>query len=64
MDRIAQITALIKQAGNDRKAVELIEKVRGVAPDRSAMSRARSGKGTPYILQCYIDDLTQALERE
>lgn len=62
MTKIEQITKLIAQAGSDRKAAELIEQVRGVAPVHTALVRARQGKGTDYILQCYIDDLTLAFK--
>jgi len=61
MNRYEKITKLIQQAGSDRKAAELIKQVRGVAPVHTALVRARQGKGTEYILQCYIDDLERAL---
>ena len=61
MDKTKEITQLIKAAGSDRKAVSLIKQVKGVAPVHSALVKARQGKGTPYIIQCYIDDLKKAL---
>ncbi len=63
MNRTEQITKLIEKAGSDRKAAKLIEQVRGVAPAHTALVRARQGKGTDYILQCYIDDLARALDK-
>lgn len=59
MERISQLTELIKIAGSDRKAAELIKAMKGVAPAHTALVRARAGKGTNYIIQCYIDDLTK-----
>lgn len=57
-----KITALVKEAGSDRKAASLILSVRGVAPDHSSIVRARQGKGARYVLQCMHDDLAAALE--
>ena len=64
INRTEQIKTLIALAGSDRKAAELIKQVRGVAPVHTALVRARQGKGTDYILQCYIDDLTLALKEQ
>lgn len=62
-DNLETLCFLVSQAGSQRKAVGLIESVRGVAPSKSAMDRAVKGGGTEYSVQCMIDDLKLALSK-
>ncbi|NVP01880.1 hypothetical protein HWA77_16825 [Photobacterium damselae subsp. damselae] len=64
IERIERLTYLVAQAGNPRKAEQLIKNTVGVAPTHSAIYKAMQleSKTTDYIVQCYIRDLTAALD--
>lgn len=63
-ERIDRLNQLVVQAGNPRKAEQLIKDKVGVAPTHSAIYKAMqaSSKTTDYIVQCYIRDLEMALD--
>ena len=60
MERRQRLAELIVKAGSHRKAVALIEQVKGVAPTHSALYKAEHGSSTEYVVQCYIEDLEKA----
>ncbi|MGD6739534.1 hypothetical protein ACN08N_25885 (plasmid) [Photobacterium leiognathi subsp. mandapamensis] len=64
-ERIERLQQLVAQAGNPRKAEQLIKNRAGVAPTYSAIYKAMqpNSKTTDYIVQCYIRDLTAAFEK-
>ena len=61
--RIERLCQLVAQAGNPRKAEQLIKETIGVSPTHSAIYKAMQAgsKTTDYIVQCYIRDLEAAL---
>lgn len=63
-DRIKRLNQLVVQAGNPRKAEQLIKDKVGVAPTHSAIYKAmqENSKTTDYIVQCYIRDLEMTLD--
>lgn len=64
-ERIERLKQLVDQAGNPRKAEQLIKDKVGVAPTYSAIYKATrpTSKTTDYIVQCYIRDLEMALKK-
>lgn len=62
-ERTEQLIELVKKAGSVRKAEEAIMESKGVAPSKSAIDRAVKGSGSDYSVQCFIDDLTNALQQ-
>ncbi|ARR51932.1 hypothetical protein ETN89_19815 (plasmid) [Photobacterium damselae subsp. damselae] len=62
-ERIERLQQLVAQAGNSRKAEQLIKNAVGVAPTHSAIYKAMqlNSKTTDYVVQCYIRDLEFAL---
>ncbi len=63
-ERTERITKLVSQAGSVRAAAELIKQIRGVGPNYTSISRATSGAGTDYTVDCYITDLAEALDKK
>lgn len=59
-----KLSALVNRAGSQRKALKMIESVRGTAPTKSAIDRAVKGSGTEYAMHCMISDLEEALKNE
>lgn len=59
-----QLSSLVGKAGSQRKALKMIESVRGTAPTKSAIDRAVKGSGTEYAMHCMISDLEEALKNE
>lgn len=62
--RTEALTRLVSEAGSDRHAAQLIQMVKGCGPTHSAIYKARQGAGTDYVVQCYIDDITEGLRRQ
>ncbi len=64
IDQLTILKKLTIRSGSYVKAVKLIGTVRGHSPNRSSFSKCVKGETSPnsYIMQCYIDDLTKALE--
>ncbi len=63
-DQLTILKKLTVRSGSYVKAVKLIESVRGHSPTRSSFAKCVKGETNPtsYTMQCYIDDLTKALE--
>lgn len=59
-----QLSALVNRVGSQRKALKLIESVRGTAPTKSAIDRAVKGSSTTYAMSCMITDLEEALKND
>lgn len=62
-ERIEQLVMLVAQAGSTRQAEKAIKDSIGVSPTHSAIHKAMqsNSKTTDYIVQCYIRDLSKAL---
>lgn len=59
-----QLSSLVGKVGSQRKAIALIESVRGTAPTKSAIDRAVKGSSTTYAMSCMITDLEEALKND
>lgn len=56
---------LVDAAGSSRKAVILIKSSKGVAPSHTAIFRASASEtGSDYMVQTYIDDLLEAMNKD